>query len=83
MNRTDVGEDRASAMLEDMIAGYQKTQVLCVAAKLGLADQLTQGAQRAEALATTVGAEPRALYRLLRALEFLGIVHEPGRKVDE
>lgn len=78
MNRTDLGEDRASAMLEDMITGYQKTQALFVAAKLGLADQLAKGAQRAEALATAVGAESRALYRLLRALEFLGIVHEPS-----
>ena len=78
MNRTDLGVDRASAMLEDMIAGYQKTQVLCVAAKLGLAAQLAKGAQRAEALATAVGADSRALYRLLRALEFLEIVHEPS-----
>jgi SAM-dependent methyltransferase len=78
MNRTDLSEDRAAATLEDMIAGYQRTQALCVAAKLGLADQLAGGAQRAEALAVAVGAEPRALYRLLRALEFLGIVHEPS-----
>ena len=78
MNRTEVSEDRAATVLEDMIAGYQKTQVLYVAAKLGLADQLTKGAQRAETLAAAVGAESRALYRLLRALEFLGIVHEPS-----
>jgi len=78
MNKTDVGEDHASAMLEDMIAGYQKTQVLYVAARLGLADQLAKGAQRADTLATAVGADSRALYRLLRALEFLEVVHEPS-----
>jgi len=71
-------EDRASTTLEDMIAGYQTTQVLYVAAKLGLADHLTKGAQRAGELAAAVGAESRALYRLLRALEFLGIVREPS-----
>lgn len=77
MNKTELADDRASATLEEMIDGYQKTAVLCVAARLGLADQLGAGAQRAETLAASVGAEPRALYRLLRALEFLGIVTEP------
>ena len=28
--------EQVPATLEDLIAGYQKTQVLCVAAKLGL-----------------------------------------------
>jgi SAM-dependent methyltransferase len=67
--------------LEDLVRGYQKTQVLHVAARLGLADLLAAGPRSAEELAGPAGADPRALYRLLRALAVLGVVHElrPGR----
>jgi SAM-dependent methyltransferase len=69
--------DPNAARLEDLVSGYQKTQVLHVAAKLGLADRLAPGPQRADALAAAAGADPQALYRLLRALSSLGVVAEP------
>ena len=78
MYMTDATEGEGKSMLEDMISGYQTTQALYVAAKLGIADQLGPAPQSAETLASVVGADSGALYRLLRALEFLGIVHEPS-----
>lgn len=67
----------ASEALQEHILGYQRTQVLYVAARLGLADRLAEGPTDADALASRVHAHPESLYRLLRALEVLGIVGEP------
>jgi len=63
--------------LEDIVTGYIKTQMLYVAAKLGIAEHLSEGPKSSEALAKAVGAHPQALYRLLRALENLGLFSEP------
>ena len=51
--------------LNDMITGLRKTQLLYVAAKLGIADLLHDGAKSDDGLAHAVGAHPRALYRVL------------------
>src|SRR6267143_6421503 len=56
-----------------MILGYKSTQALYVAAKLGIADHLTRGPIRADELAKEVGANPKALIRLMRHLTNLGI----------
>ena len=64
------------AALRQLIMGFRTTQMIFVAAKLGIADRLTQGPQGAEALAQAVGAAPRPLYRLLRALASIGIFAE-------
>src|SRR5215475_7964346 len=66
----------AGAALRHLIMGFRSTQLIHVAAKLGLADRLKAGPQTAQALAEAVGAEPRALYRVLRALASLGIFAE-------
>lgn len=66
-----------TATLSHLITGFRNTQLVYVAAKLGLADRLhREGAQNATALAKSVGAEPQALYRLLRALASLGLLAE-------
>jgi hypothetical protein len=62
--------------LRQLIMGFRTAQLIYVAAKLGLADCLEQGPQTPQALAQAVGAEPQALYRLLRALASLGIFAE-------
>src|SRR5687768_6894546 len=62
--------------LRDRITGFRTTQMIHVAAKLGLADLLADGPRRPGELAAAVGAEPQALYRLLRALAGLGIFAE-------
>ena len=62
--------------LRQLIMGFRTTQMIHVAAKLGIADRLAQGPQDADALARAVGAAPRPLYRLLRALASIGIFAE-------
>jgi len=59
--------------LFNMISGYKTTQALYVAAKLGIADHLVRGPKRAEELAKEVGANSKALFRLMRHLAALGI----------
>jgi hypothetical protein len=56
-----------------MIAGYKSTQALYVAAKLGIADHLAHGSMRVDELAKKVGADPKALLRLMRNLAATGI----------
>ena len=62
--------------LARLVNGYWYTQTIYVAAKLGIADLLKDGPRSAEELAPTTGTNPRALYRLLRALASIGIFAE-------
>ena len=64
------------AALRQLIMGFRTTQMIYVAARLGIADHLREGPQTADALAQAVGAAPRPLYRLLRALASIGIFAE-------
>ncbi len=64
------------AIVRQFIMGFRLTQLLYVAATLGLADHLNAGPQSPQQLAQTVGADPEALYRLLRALASVGIFAE-------
>jgi hypothetical protein len=59
-----------------LINGYQASQAIHVAAALGVADQLADGARDAEDLAAAIDAHAPALYRLLRALAAVGVLHE-------
>lgn len=77
MTQTNLTESEIFSKLEDIASGYQKTQVLYVMAKLGLADLLAKAPQGAVALAAATGANAEGLYRLLRALAYMEIVHEP------
>jgi SAM-dependent methyltransferase len=66
--------------LARFLSGYWYTQTIYVAAKLGIADLLKDGPKSAKELAEATGTDPRALYRLLRALASLGIfAEEAGR----
>ncbi|MFO7170419.1 MAG: methyltransferase [Chloroflexota bacterium] len=65
-----------AAALRKMIMGFRTTQLLSVAARLNLADLLAQGPRPARELARETGAEPAALYRLLRALASTGVLAE-------
>ena len=62
--------------LRDRIMGFRATQMIHVAAKLGLADRLAAGPRSPYDLAIDIGAEPQALHRLLRGLASLGIFAE-------
>jgi hypothetical protein len=62
-----------------MLGGYRVTQTLYVAAKLGIADLLRDGAMSSDELAKTTRTHPAALRRLMRALASLGVLEEDAR----
>src|SRR5262245_52889823 len=66
------------AQLFDLIGSMRMTQLIYVAATLGIADQLTEGPKRIDELASTAAVDPTALYRVLRALASHGILAETG-----
>jgi hypothetical protein len=61
--------------------GFQISQAIHVAARLGIADLLAGGARTSDELAEETGTHADSLYRLLRALATVGVLHEePGRR---
>lgn len=62
--------------LRRLINGYQVSQAIHVAATLSIADLLADGPRTSDDLAAATGSQPRALYRLLRALAAAGVLHE-------
>lgn len=56
--------------------GFRTAQALYVAAGLGIADLLADGARSVDELATASGTHAPSLYRLLRALASIGIFAE-------
>jgi hypothetical protein len=69
----------AEAMM-GLITGYWVSQAVGVVAHLGVADQLNRGPRENDDLARAVGADPQALYRVLRLLTSIGVFAEapPG-----
>jgi hypothetical protein len=68
--------DDSAAALRQLIMGFRATQLVAVAARLGVADRLARGPRTARELAADVDAHPEALHRLLRALASLGVFAE-------
>lgn len=66
--------DDSRAAILDMVMGYRLTQTLHAAVVLGLAEFLAEGPTSAKELARRAGAEPQALFRLLRALVSMGVL---------
>ena len=62
--------------LMQMATGEVVSQLIVVAAKLGIADLLADGPKSSDELARAVNVHPEALYRVLRALASLGIFAE-------
>ena len=65
--------DDARARTMDLIAGCWTTQAIHAAVQAGLVDALAKAPSTAPALASALGLDSRATYRLLRALAGLGI----------
>lgn len=66
--------------LARLVSGYWYTQTIYVAAKLNIAELLEDGPKAVEELAQATATNPKALYRLLRALASIGIfAEEAGR----
>jgi SAM-dependent methyltransferase len=76
-HRTDAP---ASMQMLEMLYGALATQMISVAAELGVADLLADGPRPVAELAAGSGADTRSLHRLLRALAGLGVFREltPG-----
>jgi O-methyltransferase domain/Dimerisation domain len=72
----DKGAENETNRVRQLIMGFRTTQLIYVAAKFGLADHLARGPLTPRDLAAAVGAEPEALFRLMRALASLGIFAE-------
>jgi hypothetical protein len=70
----------APAAMMGLITGYWVSQAVGVVAQLGVADELATGPRDSDDLARAVGADPRALYRVLRLLAGQGVFTEapPG-----
>src|SRR5207237_10011859 len=68
------------AAMMGLITGYWVSQAVGVVAHLGVADHLEGGPRTSDDLAGAVGADPRALHRVLRLLASIGVFSEvaPG-----
>jgi hypothetical protein len=60
-----------------IITGYWVSQAVGVVARLGVPDQLAGGPRSSDDLAQAVGAQPQALFRVLRTLASIGIFSQP------
>jgi hypothetical protein len=71
-------EDTFRNHLLSMTLGVAQTQLLRVAAELGIADLVKDGPRSIEALATETGTEVSVLARVLRGLAGIGVLAETG-----
>ena len=65
----------AAAMLQ-IVQGYWASRAVYAAAKLGIPDLLKDGPKTCEDLARTTSTHAQSLYRVLRALDSIGVVRE-------
>ncbi|MGW8356506.1 methyltransferase [Streptomyces wedmorensis] len=80
MNPTQHEMPPAAALVQ-MCAGPWVSQSLYAVATLGVADALADGPRPVTDIAARVGADPRALYRVLRALAGFGLFTEEAGEV--
>ena len=66
--------DPDAGQLAWMIRGYWISQIVGTLARLGIADRLAGGPVAAAEIATSIGCDPDATYRLLRASRAVGLV---------
>jgi predicted transcriptional regulator len=69
--------------LVEIATAYQRSRVLCAAARLGVADALKEGECSIQEIARSCAAEPASIHRLLRMLAAMGVVaqSQPDRFV--
>lgn len=68
-----VVQAEAQAALQQMTNGYWATQIIYVAARLGIADLLADRPRAIDLLAKSTGTHEPSLHRLMRALAGLGV----------
>jgi O-methyltransferase/methyltransferase family protein len=69
-----------SEELRRLVNGYQVTQAIHVAVTLGIPDLLAGGARGGDDLAGETESHAPTLYRLLRALASVGVLHEDDQR---
>jgi SAM-dependent methyltransferase len=69
-----------AAELAQLVTGYRISQAIYVAATLGIADIIKDGAASASDLAIATASHAGALYRVLRALAAAGVFYEDDAK---
>ncbi|MGD1002223.1 MAG: methyltransferase [Candidatus Brocadiia bacterium] len=67
---------RSPQGIQTLINGYQHTALICLAARLRLADHLGNGPRTSAQLAQALGAHAPSLHRVLRGLVTLGVCSE-------
>lgn len=72
------GPNPAAAAIMDASRAFMRTATLYSATKLGVADALAAGPMPVAELASTVGAKPDYLRRVLRFLAVIGVFEEPS-----
>ena len=68
--------DTSRSAMQKVINGFRLSQLVSVAAALGIADRLASGPKSVQALAAATGAHEDALYRVLRTLASFEIFEE-------
>jgi hypothetical protein len=68
--------ERPTVALRRLVNGYQVTQAIHVAVTLGIADLLRDGPRSSGDLADATQSHAPSLYRVLRALAAVGVLHE-------
>jgi hypothetical protein len=76
MNQLHNSERPPHVEMLDLATGHFRSHAILVAAGLGIPDLLKDGPRTSQDLAQTSGVDPRALYRLLRALASRGVFVE-------
>ena len=74
---------QATRRVTELAQGFEATQLVYVAARLGIADELKDGPRAVDDLAAAVGAHPGSLRRVLNALASLGIFAFTGNGMVE
>ncbi|MBD0372030.1 MAG: methyltransferase [Pyrinomonadaceae bacterium] len=70
----------AAMKMVEMISGFWVSRVIYIAAKLGLADLLKDGAKTASEVAEATETHAPSLYRVMRALAAAGVLSEDEEK---
>lgn len=79
-NLENSNEKSPPEVLLQMVTGCWVSNLICVAAKLGIADLLKEGPKSSDELAKATETDARNLYRLLRALASVNIFKEVENK---
>jgi hypothetical protein len=69
-------DDPHRPLLQQLIFGFFPSAVLSVAARLRIPDLVADGPKSSDDLAAATDTDPPSLYRLLRAMAYLGLLEE-------